>query len=199
MTALDFPMRRAAERRHSRRRLLLLFLLCLSPLPSVATTVISVSLFTERTFAPGDVATAPITNLEAGPSLVLHAERMLPGDSVSGELTIENTGDKALRYAAVGTATNRDGQALRALEARVGVAPAGCGSRWTELLYAGPLSQVRFGDPSTGGQRGDRVLERGGREQLCVLVELPLGAGDHHQAASTVIALSVLAEEVIDR
>ncbi len=51
-----------------------------------------------------------------------------------------------------------------------------------------------MGDPAPGKQPGDRVLQGGRTERLCLRILLPLTAGDAFQGASTRFRVIVSAE-----
>lgn len=199
---LPFPQatvpRRAARRRRRRRRFLLLLLLAVSALPSVTTSVISISLFHERAVIATDAWAPSAINVSAEPALLMQVSGMLPGDRHSGVLTVANLGADTLRYALVSTSTDADSRGLRdVLLTDVRSAGSGCDAFDGQLLYHGPLSGAGFGDPAAGQQAGDRLLGAAERELICVRVALPEAAGNRHQRSSTTVSFTVLAESTL--
>jgi hypothetical protein len=193
----------APPRRRRRRRFLLLLLLVGSAVPSLVTTLISVSLFVDGALIDGDAwAPAPIT-VRAEPSLMVEVAEMLPGDVRRAEITVENPGADPVRYAVDVTATataagNASDEALRdALVAQLWPTDVGCVGE-AAAIFSGPLVVAAIGDPSAGDDPGDRRLEPAGRETLCIRVELPASANNELQAASTTVTFAVIAERWTD-
>jgi hypothetical protein len=183
------------RRRRRRRRLFLLLLLALSALPSVTTSIISVSLFSERALLTTD-AWAPLPiDVRAEPDMLIEVTGMLPGDQHGGQLTVSNGGADAIRYALVSSSTDPDGRGLRdVLRAWVRSEGEGCADFDGSVLYAGPLASAGFGDPRFGSQPGDRLLAPSSSEVLCVRVVLPRSAGNDYQTSSTASSFRVVAE-----
>ncbi|MGH2455200.1 MAG: hypothetical protein ACRDHD_02945 [Candidatus Limnocylindria bacterium] len=186
---------RSRRRRRRRRRLLLLLLMALSALPSVVTSVISISLFVDRAILPTDAWAPSPLDIRAEPGILMEVTGMLPGDERSAELALRNLGVNSLRYAIQTDATDPDGRGLAwALEAVIHGEGSGCTAFDGPIFYAGPLAEARVGDPAIGMQAGDRTLRPADADLLCVRVSLPLGTGNAFQDASTSLAFSVLAE-----
>lgn len=184
------------ERSRRRRKWLLLLLLLLSAVPSILTTSISVSMFRERSLGPSDAFGAVEVDVSANPPVLIIAAGMLPGDAVTGSLRIDNLGERPIRYSVTSTSSHHGGPRLaEALVAEVRTEGTGCPSFDGTVLYLGPLSEARIGDPAQGGDPGDRRLDAGGGELLCVAVTLPRPAGDLYQSASATTAFTVIAEE----
>jgi hypothetical protein len=183
------------RRRRRRRRLFLLLLLALSALPSVTTSIITVSLFRERAVLTTD-AWAPLPiDVRAEPDMLMEVTGMLPGDQHGGQLTVSNVGADAIRYALVSSSTDPDGRGLRdVLRAWVRSEGQGCADFDGAVLYSGPLASAGFGDPRFGSQAGDRLLAPASSEVLCVRIVLPRGAGNAYQTSSTASTFTVEAE-----
>jgi hypothetical protein len=62
-------------------------------------------------------------------------------------------------------------------------------------VYTGALSAAAFGDPSQGGQAGDRTLAGGANEDLCFAWSLPLASGNGYQGATTTTTFTFNAEQ----
>jgi len=128
---------------------------------------------TGNTFATGtvDIALSPAS------ALVTHGN-MAPGDSVSGDLTVTNSGSLELRYAM--TTTGDDASTLdEQLECTIKDSS-------DTVLYTGPLS---------GAQLGDRVLDSGDSEVLTFIVELPLDTDNDYQGQSCTVSFDFAAEQ----
>lgn len=121
---------------------------------------------------------------------------MVPGNQVDGTLTVRNGGTGDLRYAMTVRATDDDAKHLRdVLQLDVELRD-GCGGTVIEVLYSGPLAAAAFGDPRPGGDQGDRVLDSGLSEVLCVRATLPTGTDTLYAGATTTATLTFWAEQV---
>jgi hypothetical protein len=192
------PMPRGAAepQRRRRRKWLLLLLLLLSAVPSIVTTSITISMFSARSLVPGDTVGGVEVDVEADPPVLIIASGMLPGDSVRGSLRIENRGERPLRYAVTSTSSHYRAPLLAAaLIAEVRSEGSGCAALDGTVLYRGPLSQARVGDPAIGGHPGDRRLGAREGEILCLVVTLPRPVGDAHQGSAATAVFTVSAEE----
>ncbi len=132
---------------------------------------------------------------------VLTFEGIAPGDSVTDDIVVSNTGGVPLRYAVTVTSTDDDGKGLREvliLTIRTEDATSqGCKRLDGVLLYEGPVSRAAVGDPFAGENPGDRPLAPGATETLCLRAELPIEGGgveQTHQGAVTTITFVFAAE-----
>lgn len=158
----------------------------------MVTSLISISLFSQRAVLTADAWAAPI---DVVAELAIQITDMLPGDRQSGELTIQNMGVDPLRYALISESTDPDSKGLlTVLVAEVKDEGSGCAAFDGRTLYRGSLTDAGFGSPLSGAQPGDRILGPAERETLCVVVSLPDGAGDRHQLAMTATTFTVVAE-----
>jgi spore coat-associated protein N len=121
---------------------------------------------------------------------------MVPGNEVDGVLTIQNEGTGDLRYAMTVAATDPDAKHLRDVLQLDVERGTGCSGPVLEVLYSGPIATAAFGDPTAGGDPGDRPLGSGGSEVLCFRATLPLGADSQLQGATTSATLTFRAEQV---
>lgn len=160
----------------------------------------------DATFTAGTIA-LDATKVDA---LTLTSSNMMPGDSITDDVTIENDGSSELRYAVSTSSTNADTKDVRSIVTlAIKTADTGAGNTFaedadscddgtgTELRAATALgaSSNVIGDPTQGSQTGDRTLASAGNEVLCFTVALPTTAGDTYQAASTTTTFTFTAEQ----
>lgn len=192
------PLRRA------RRQLIGLAVLLLA-LTSLWAGRLSLALFTDQevvaaAFSTGTVALDDVKI--AG--LTLTASGMVPGDTVTDDVVVENDGSVELRYAVTSATTDPDGKGLRDVLTltvkTVDVSTPGvpCDNfDGTTLLATTVLGagSAGFGDPTAGADAGDRVLAAAANETLCFRVALPAGTGNAYQGATATTTLTFDAEQ----
>jgi len=192
----------AARRR--RRRLLILLTAALATL-GVGAGQLSLAVFTDQESVAGTFATGSIilddVKIDA---LTLTTSAMMPGDSVTDDVVVENDGSAQLRYAMSTSSTNPDAKALRDVLTltvkTIDVTTPGtpCDDfDGTTVLAATALgaSTAAFGDPAAGSQAGDRTLNAAANETLCFRVSLPSGTGNAYQGATTTTTFTFDAEQ----
>ena len=194
------------RRRRRRRRRFLAFLIFGALLvPSVGATVLTIALFTDQessasTFTTGTIVLDDV-KIDA---LVLTTSALMPGDSVTDDVVVENDGTAELRYAMTSASTNADSKALRdalsLIVKTVDVSTPGTPCNdfdGATTLYIGTLgtSTAAFGDPAAGDDAGDRVLAAGANETLCFRVSLPSSTGNGAQGATTTTTFTFDAEQ----
>jgi hypothetical protein len=181
-----------AERgRRLRRRGLMALLLSLS-LASLGAGLVSMALFTGTDATTGTFTTGTI-DLATTPTTLFTVTAIMPGDSGSATLTVNNNGSGALRYAMTSASTNADSKALRdqlALTVRPGACPSA-----SATIFSGALSAAAFGSTAQGAQAGDRTLAAAASEQLCFGWSLPLATGNSFQGATTTTTFTFSAEQ----
>jgi predicted ribosomally synthesized peptide with SipW-like signal peptide len=200
----SLPASAPADRQRRRRRGGLLVLLVTLGALSVGSGTMSLAVFTDSesvdaVFTTGTVVLDPV-KIDA---LTLTTSAMMPGDSVTDDVVVENDGTAQLRYALSTTSTNADGLALRdalTLTVRtVDVTTPGtpCDNFDGTSLYSGVLgaSTASFGNPASGAHSGDRTLNAGANETLCFRVSLPIGTGNGLQGATTTTTFTFDAEQ----
>jgi hypothetical protein len=181
--------------------LLLLVLL----IPSVGASYLTLALFTDQETVTADFTTGTI-DLDAAKidALVLTTSALMPADTVTDDVVVENDGTAQLRYAMTTSSTNADTKALRdALTLTVktiDVTTPGtpCDNfDGASTLYNGVLgaSTAKFGNPAQGSDTGDRTLNGGANETLCFRVSLPSGTGNSYQGATTTTTFTFDAEQ----
>lgn len=127
---------------------------------------------------------------------------MAPGDSVIGAIELENDGTVPLRYAM--TATTVDSELARWMEWRFGWITDG--GRCTAdtprpflmLADGGSFGGAVFGNPAPGRQPGDRRLEVGDVETLCIEVTLLFEAPNAVQSMRFDQRFTFHAEQAVD-
>jgi hypothetical protein len=174
-------------------------------------TMFTGAIFTDQqtnnaTFTTGTVSLDP-SKIAA---MNLTTSGMMPGDSTYSSVEVKNTGSAQLRYSVSQTSTNADSKGLmNALNVTVKTADTGAGTDFATdgdycddgtgtTLHASAAmgaSGNLVGDPTQGSQAGDRTLNSGASEVLCVYVSLPLSTGNAYQAASTTTTFSFDAEQ----
>jgi hypothetical protein len=195
----------ARRRRRRRRRVVGFLLLGLLLIPSLGTTYLTLALFTDQETVGADFSTGTII-LDAAKidALVLTTTALMPGDTVTDDVVVENDGTAELRYAMSSASTNGDGLGLRTvltltvktIDATTPGTPCDNFDGAT-TLYDGVLgaSTAAFGDPSPGDQGSDRTLAAGANETLCFRVSLPSGTSNGLQGAATTTTFTFDAEQ----
>ena len=172
---------------------------------SIAAGQLSLALFTDQetvagTFSSGSVILDDV-KIDA---LTLSTSGMLPGDTVTDDVVVENDGTVQLRYALSTSSTNADSKGLRdvltltvkTIDATTPGVP--CDDfDGTSILAATALgaSGAGFGSPTAGSQAGDRTLAAGANETLCFRVSLPSSTGNAFQGAATTTTFTFDAEQ----
>jgi spore coat-associated protein N len=193
------------RRRRRRRRLFAILIFAVLLVPTIGTTALSIALFTDQESSSSSFTTGTIilddVKIDA---LVLTTSALMPGDSVTDDVVVENDGTAQLRYAMTTASTNADSKALRdALTLVVKTidvtSPASPCSDFdgASTLYNGVLgaSTAAFGDPTPGSDTGDRTLAAGANETLCFRVSLPSSTGNGAQGATTTTTFTFDAEQ----
>ncbi|MDQ3148402.1 MAG: SipW-dependent-type signal peptide-containing protein [Chloroflexota bacterium] len=199
-TALVF---RASSRARRRRR----NVLALAALATIgmAAGQMSLALFTDQetvdaTFGSGSIVLDDV-KIDA---LTLTTGAIMPGDSVTDDVVVENDGSGQLRYAMTTSSTNADAKGLRdaltltvkTIDATTPATPCDNfdGASVLSATVLGATS-AGFGNPAAGVQGGERSLNAAASETLCFRVSLPLGTGNAYQSASTTTTFTFDAEQ----
>jgi len=192
------------RRRRRRRRILAFLVFATLLIPSIGTTVLTIALFTDQESAASAFTTGTIVLDDVKiDALTMTTTALMPGDTVTDDVVVENDGTAELRYAMTTSSTNPDSKALRdALSLTVktiDVTSPGtpCNDFDGTTLYNGALgaSTAAFGDPTAGADTGDRVLGAGLNETLCFRVSLPSATGNGAQGATTTTTFTFDAEQ----
>ena len=197
-------MRHPSDAAPRRRRRQLFALAALAAI-GLGTGQMSLALFTDQETVPGTFSTGSIVLDDVKiDALTLSTGAMMPGDSVTDDVVVENDGTAQLRYAMSTSSTNPDAKGLRdvltltvkTVDATTPGVP--CDNfDGTSVLAATVLgaSGAAFGNPAAGAQAGDRVLNAAANETLCFRVTLPSGTGNAYQSATTTTTFTFDAEQ----
>jgi predicted ribosomally synthesized peptide with SipW-like signal peptide len=168
--------------------------------------VASNAIFTDSADVEANVFSTGTVDIETDhpTTAVVTFTNMAPGDSTGGQsLTVFNEGSLELRYAVTMTADNEDLKDLYAeLDLTIREEGTDCTTFDGTPLYgpASPflLSGNLIGDPTPGEDTGDQILTTtspGDSKVLCFKVDLPLGAPNDVQDASTTAVFTFEAEQ----
>ncbi len=192
------------DRRRRRRRLIGLLIGVLG-IVSLGAGQLSLAVFTDQETVPGTFSTGSVilddVKIDA---LTLSTAGMVPGDTVTDDVVVENDGSVQLRYAVSTASTNADAKNVRSVltltvktvDVTTPLTP--CDDfDGTSVLAATVLgaSTAGFGDPTVGAQAGDRTLNAGANETLCFRVTLPGGTTNAFQGATTTTTFTFDAEQ----
>ena len=189
-----------SPKRHRGRKLVLLTGLAVM---SLSAGQMSLAIFTDQETVPATFSTGSIilddVKIDA---LTLTTSNLIPGDTVTDDVVVENDGSSQLRYAVSASTTNPDTKDLRSqltLTVKgVDVDGITCGSfDGTSILAATVLGATTtvLGSPTQGAQAGDRNLAAAANETLCFRVSLPSGTGNAYQSATAVTTFTFDAEQ----
>jgi Camelysin metallo-endopeptidase len=153
-----------------------------------------------NTFTAGslDIALTP----EGPAATAISYANMVPGDSVTQPVIVQNVGSVNFRYSMTSVATNPDGRALKdqlVFTIKTADAGGGCAGFTGTTIYTGDLDSTAgkiLGDPATGAQSGDRNLNSPLTETLCFRGTMPTTAGNLYQSATTTATFTFDAEQI---
>lgn len=185
------------ERDRRRRRFLLFFLVLGLAVSSFSASTFSLAIFTDTATVTNNAFTSGSIDITASPaSAAIGFTNMMPGDSVNGSLTVQNAGASQLRYAMTSASTNADTKNLRdAITLEIRTEGTSCATFDGAVLYSSTLGAAAFGDVTTGNQAGDRTLNGGVSEVLCLRASLPSGTASSYQSAATTATFTFEAEQ----
>jgi len=193
-----------------RRKLIALGITAVAAASLAIGTMFSGALFTDQksdssTFTTGTI----LLDAPKIAAMDLTSANMMPGDTQTSSVTVQNDGTAQLRYAVSQTSTNTDTLNLRSvLNVVVMTEDTGAGSFANDGNYCDDANGTTLhasaalgasgnlvGDPSQGAQAGDRTLAASANEVLCFYVSLPLGTGPAFQGATTTTTFTFAAEQ----
>jgi predicted ribosomally synthesized peptide with SipW-like signal peptide len=175
---------------------------------SVGSAAMSTALFTDQktvnnTFTAGSI----LLNAAAISALSLTSANLMPGDTVTGAVVVQNDGTSQLRYNLATASTNTDTKGLRqqltltikTIDVTTPATPCDNFDGTTTILATTALHNgtvgIGFGSAATGAQAGDRNLNAATSETLCLRVNLPTATGNTYESASTVTTFTFDAEQ----
>lgn len=167
---------------------------------SVGAGAFTLAIFTDSASSSGNAFNTGTVTIGVNPTTALITlASMLPGDTTTGTLTVSSTGNSTLRYAMTTAATNTDAKGLRDQMTLVirtkDTNTAGCANFNGTQLYSGTLAAGAVGDPTIGGQAGDRTLAAAASEVLCFRATLPATTTSAYQGAATTATFTFNAEQ----
>jgi spore coat-associated protein N len=187
-----------------KRQRILLTLAAVAALAGIAGGAISMAVFTDTetvdaTFSSGTI----ILDAAKIDALTLNSAAMMPGDSVTGSVDVENDGTAQLRYSLNTTTTDGSSPAgpalFTALTIEVKTLGTDCATFDGTLLNSPAevlgASNVMFGNPLPAVGAGDRIVNAGATDVLCIRVSLPLATDDTFQGATSVTTFTFNAEQ----
>ncbi len=187
----DLDARLVERRRRRRRRGLVVLLLGLA-IASLGAGAFSLAIFTDTDASNGSF-TAGTIDIATSPTTLFTVTGMMPGDSGSATLTVQNNGSGQLRYAMTSSSTNPDTKALKN-QLWLTITAGACPGSGTPL-YDNVIGNAAFGDVTAGAQAGDRTLNATTSEQLCFAWSLPIGTVNAYQGATTTATFTFNAEQ----
>jgi spore coat-associated protein N len=161
---------------------------------------VSSAFFSSQAVVSDNSLSSGTVELSATPaSAVIGLNDMAPGDATSGSLVLTNSGSLSLRYALTSSATNADGKNLRdQLQLTIKTLGSGCNAFDGNELYSGSIGAAAFGNPAAGQQSGDRQLDPGNGETLCLRAKLPAETPNSFQSAATSVTFTFNAEQTVN-
>lgn len=181
------------------KKLLAIGLTALAVTSIAAATMVSMALFTDDATVDNNDFTAGTIDISTTPATALfNVGAMMPGDSVYGQLNVANGGTGQLRYAMTSSSTDDSQHLADAVMLEIRVKAAGtCAGDFTGsvVMSSTALSGAAFGDPGTGSDTGDRVLNASASENLCFKASLAGSTPDSYQGATTTTTFTFNAEQ----
>lgn len=171
---------------------------------SVSSATMSLALFTDSESVPATFASGTVVLDDVKiDALSLSVSNMLPGDSITDDVVVENDGSAELRYAVSAASTNADAKSLRDVlvltvkTIDVTLPGTPCDNFDGTELFSGALGATTtvFGSSAAGAQTGDRTLSAAANETLCFRVALPSATGNAYQGATTTTTFTFDAEQ----
>lgn len=158
---------------------------------SLGAGALSLAVFTGSQAVTGNAFSTGTIDISTTPATALFSvSNMMPGDTNSQAIQVNNAGTGALRYAISTSVVS--GPTLAAqlqLDVYAGATCTGT------ALYSGALSAAAVGSATQGANAGDRALAGGADETLCFKATLPLSTGNTFQNTSTGVTFTFDAEQ----
>ncbi len=182
---------------HPRRRRRFAVLLALALVSgSLGAGALSLALFTDSQAVTGNAFATGTINISTTPATALFGvSNMMPGDTTTQSLLVQNAGTGSLRYAMATSIVT--GPALAGqLQLTVKTLGTSCAAfDGTTVVATGALGAAAIGSNVQGPQAGDRTLAGGASETLCFRATLPLATTDTFQNTTTSVTFTFDAEQ----
>lgn len=193
---------------NGKRKRILVTLAGAVTLASLAAGAVSLAVFTDTetvdaTFTSGTII-LDATKIDGLSTTLALGDNWVPGDSVKGVVEVQNDGTNQLRYSLTSTTTSVAGpnggvlNAALTVEVRVADVDNTCTLFTGTVLQASEVlgaSNGLFGDPSATVGTGDRTVDSGASDFICVKVSLPGTTGDTYQGATATTTFTFNAEQ----
>jgi hypothetical protein len=166
-------------------------------------TLLTGALLTDTESVGANTFTVGSVDISVAPaSAVVTFAGMAPGDVVTAPANVANLGSLQLRYAVRSTTTENPLAAQLDMTIKSGVVTCtngGFGGSGVVIYGSADLGDMAginvVGSPAQGFQAGDRVLNAGANEDLCLQVSLPVGTGNGFAGLTTTATLDFIAEQ----
>jgi hypothetical protein len=188
----QFSQDRAPARR--RRRRLLVAMLLGSSLATVGAGAMSLAVFTDQASADGSWTTGTIV-LGVSPSTVFSATGIMPGDTGTQVVDVQNAGLSQLRYAMTTSVDAQTNGLADQMTLDITDGPVVAGACTGNSVYSGALSGGFIGDPTQGFQAGDRTVNASATDSLCFQWTFPKVSGNSYQDSSAGVTFTFDAEQ----
>lgn len=158
---------------------------------SLGAGALSLAIFTDSQAVTGNAFSTGTIDISTTPATALFSvTNMMPGDSSTSTVQVNNAGTGALRYSiATSVVTGPTLAAQMQLDVYAGATCTGT------ALYSGVLGTGAVGSNAQGAQAGDRTLAGGANETLCFKASLPLSTGNTFQNTTTQVTFTFDAEQ----
>ena len=177
------------HRRRHRRFAVLLGLALVSG--SLGAGALSLAIFTDSQAVTGNAFATGTIDISTTPATALFSvSNMMPGDTSSQTIQVNNAGTGALRYS-ISTSVVSGPTLAAQLQLEI-FAGATCSGT---ALYSGALNVAAVGSAAQGADTGDRTLAGSTNETLCFKATLPLSTGNSFQNTSTSVTFTFDAEQ----
>ena len=169
-------------------------------------TALTGAIWSDNQTVGSNVFTTSTVDLNVSPtSAIVALSNMAPGDSTVAAATVSNDGSAQYRYSLTSTTTENTFAAQLDLtiwdENEEGDGGTTCNTTPPATKLYGPadLGQTTVvnlvGDPATGAQAGDRILNGGTSEVLCFKVELPGGTSNTFSGLNSTAVFTFTSEQ----
>jgi spore coat-associated protein N len=158
---------------------------------SLGIGALSLAIFTDSQAVTGNAFATGTVDISTTPATALfNVSNMMPGDTRSQTIQVNNAGSGALRYA-ISTSVASGPTLAGQLQLDIYASATCTGTP----LYTGALSAAAVGSATQGPNTGDRTLAGLANETLCFKATLPLSTGNSFKNTSTDVTFTFDAEQ----